>query len=201
MTSADNIIPFSGKKPAGRPLEELEDDELMLMARGGVGEAFDALVRRHQAMIYRVASRVLGRTALVDDAVQNTFLAVYDRIDDYQPRERFKQFILQILVNHCRLMLRSAGRDKKLRERLSAAPPVESRPPDKDILEREKTREVNRALSRLRYKLRIVLVLKFAAGLSYPEISRVLKIPIGTVKSRLNAGIVKLRWIMRGKKP
>jgi RNA polymerase sigma-70 factor (ECF subfamily) len=200
--SSDNIIQFSGKgaeSPGERSIEDREDDELMLMARGGVEEAFDTLVKRHQAVAHRVASRILGQNILADDAVQNTFLAIYSHIQDYEPRGRFRQFLFQILINQCRLVMRSAGRDKKLRERLSAIPQIKSSTPDDDILEREISREIDRALSRLGYKLRIVLVLRFAAELSYSEIGQVLKIPIGTVKSRLNTGIVKLRKIMKGK--
>jgi RNA polymerase sigma-70 factor (ECF subfamily) len=202
--SSDNIIQFSGKgaeSPGKRPLEDLEDDELILMARGGVEEAFDILVRRHQAVVHRVASRVLGQDLLADDAVQNTFLAIYSHVHDYQPRGRFRQFMFQILVNQCRLIMRSAGRDKKLRERLSAVPQTRPSTPDEDILERERSRETDRALSRLDYKLRIVLVLRFATDLSYAEIGRVLKIPIGTVKSRLSSGIVRMRRMMKGKSP
>lgn len=202
--SSDNIIRFSGKgakSPEKRPLEDLEDDELILMARGGVEGAFDALVRRHQAVVHRVASRALGQNLLADDAVQNTFLAIYSHIHDYQPRGRFRQFMFQIVVNQCRLIMRSANKDKRLIERLSTVPQIKPSTPDEDVLEREKGKEVDRALLRLDYRLRIVLVLRFATDLSYAEISQVLKIPIGTVKSRLSNGIVKLRKIMKGKSP
>jgi len=202
--NSDNIIQFSGKgaeSPGKRPLEDLEDDELILMARGGVEEAFDTLVRRHQAVVSRVASRVLGQNLLADDAVQNTFLAIYSHVHDYQPRGRFRQFIFQIVVNQCRLIMRSARKDKSLRERLSAVPRIKPRTPDEDVLEREKRKEVDRALSRLDYRFRIVLVLRFTTDLSYAEIAKVLKIPIGTVKSRLSNGIVKMRKITEGKSP
>jgi RNA polymerase sigma-70 factor (ECF subfamily) len=202
--NSDNIIQFSGKgaeSPGKRPLEDLEDDELILMARGGVEEAFDVLVRRHQAVVHRVASRVLGQGILADDAVQNTFLAIYSHIHDYQPRGRYRQFMFQILINQCRLILRSAGRDQKLQERLSAVPHIRPSTPDEEVLEREKNKEINRALSRLDYKLRIVLVLRFATDLSYAEIGQVLDIPIGTVKSRMSNGIVRMRRIMKGKSP
>jgi RNA polymerase sigma-70 factor (ECF subfamily) len=204
MKNHDNVVPFSGKKPGSssdRSLEEHDDDELMLMARGGVEEAFDALVRRHQGVASRVASRVLGPIPLADDAVQNTFLAIYNHIHDYQPRGKFRRFMFQILINHCRLILRSAGRDKRLGERLFAVARAMPGTADESILEREKSREIDRVLSRLSYKLRIVIVLRFAAELSYSEIGQVLKIPIGTVKSRLNTGIVKMRRIMGGKRP
>lgn len=202
MSSSDNIIRFTGKKPesrADRPLEDHEDDELILMARGGVEEAFDALVRRHQAVVHRVASRALGQNLLADDAVQNTFLAIYSHIHNYQPRGRFRQFMFQILINQCRLIMRSARRDKRLIERLSELPVSKSSTPDDEVLEKEKSKDVDRALSRLDYRLRIILVLRFATDLSYSEISQVLKIPIGTVKSRLSNAIVKMRKIMRGK--
>jgi len=204
MPSSDNIISFPGKTPessGSRTLEDLEDDELMLMARGGVEKAFDVLVRRHQMALFRVASRILGQSILAEDVVQNTFLAIYNNIQAYEPRGRFKQFIFQIHINQCRFVMRSAGRDKKLHEQLAAVPQIGPDLPDEEILEREKNKEVDRALLKLGYKLRIALVLRFAAGLSYSEISQVLKVPVGTVKSRINSGIVKMRKIMKGKSP
>jgi RNA polymerase sigma-70 factor (ECF subfamily) len=204
MTSSDGIIPFRGKKPRSfgdLSLEELEDDELMLMARGGAEEAFDALVRRHQETVGRVASKILGSMPLADDAVQNTFLAVYGHIHDYRPQGKFKRFLFRILMNQCRLVQRAAGRDLRLRQRLSAAPPSLPHKPDEDLLERERVREVDRALGKLGYKLKAVLVLRFAAELSYSEIAGVLEIPLGTVKSRINTGIVRLRRMMGGREP
>lgn len=204
MPSSDNIIRFTGEKPesrADRPLEDHEDDELILMARGGVEEAFDTLVRRHQPVIHRVASRALGQNLLADDAVQNTFLAIYSHIHDYQPRGRFRQFMFQILINQCRLIMRLAKRDKRLIERLSELPVSKPSTPDDEVLEKEKSKDIDRALSRLDHRLRIILVLRFATDLSYSEISQVLRIPIGTVKSRLSNGIVKMRKIMMGKSP
>jgi len=204
MPSSDNIIDFSGKpsaSPGSRPLQDLEDDELMLMTRGGVEAAFDIIARRYQQVLFRVASRVLGQTILAEDAIQNTFLALYNAVGSYEPRGRFKQFLFQILINECRIIMRSAGRFKKLREELAAVVQIKPGMPDEDILEREKNKEVNRALSRLGFKLRIVVVLRFAGGLSYSEIGQALKIPVGTVKSRLNTGIVKMRKIVKGKSP
>ncbi len=200
--SSDNIIRFSEKKsksPENKALEDLEDDELMLLARGGVEEAFDTLVKRHQVVVSRVASKILGTPSLADDAVQNTFLAIYRHIHDYQPRGRFRQFLLQILTNHCLLLLRTVYKDKKVRENLSQVPYTRPSEPEQIILDREKIREVDRALSKLAYKFRVVMVLRFAADLHYSEISQVLKIPVGTVKSRLNNGIVKIRKLMKGK--
>jgi RNA polymerase sigma-70 factor, ECF subfamily len=72
-------------------------------------------------------------------------------------------------------------------------PPRIDHLPDDEILRRERWLEVERSLDRLSPKLKIVVTLRFSAGLSYEEIADVLGIHLGTVKSRLFNGIKKLR--------
>jgi RNA polymerase sigma-70 factor (ECF subfamily) len=180
-------------------LGEHSDDELMLLARGGVDEAFDALVRRHQGGVLRVGAKLLGRVELARDAAQRAFLEVYRYLSQYQARGKFRQFLYQVLMNQCRMVGRESRRDKKLKVRLSAEPQENGDLPDERILARERRRELERLLKKLSKKLRVVLVLRFAGELSYDEIGAILDLPVGTVKSRLFAGLGKLRDLMKGK--
>ena len=199
---ADKVIPFPGRKAlerGNRPLGELGDDELMLLARGGVDEAFDVLVRRHQAGVLKVAAKLLGRVDTARDAAQRTFFEVYRYLMQYQARGKFRQFLYQVLMNQCRMVGREAQKDRKLRDRLSAEPGEAGDLPDEAILARERRRELELLLGRLSKKLRVVLVLRFAGDLSYQEIGEILELPVGTVKSRLFSGLEKLRKLMKGK--
>src|SRR5688572_31952924 len=83
------------------------DDELMVLARGGLATAFDALVRRHQARALRVASRLLGSSAVAPDVVQNAFIEVYRALSRYQARGHFSAYFYRILLNQCRMLQRS----------------------------------------------------------------------------------------------
>lgn len=199
---ADKVIPFPGRKAlerGNRPLGELGDDELMLLARGGVDEAFDALVRRHQAGVLKVAAKLLGRDDLARDAAQRAFFEVYRYLMQYQARGKFRQFLYQVIMNQCRMVGREVQRDKKLQARVAAQPADDEDLPDERILARERRRELELLLRRLSKKLRVVLVLRFAGDLSYQEIGEILDLPVGTVKSRLFSGLERLRKLMKGK--
>ncbi len=203
MGKPDNIIPFDRRKvleSTDKPLGELDDDELMLLARGGCGEAFDTLVRRHQGRVLRVAGRILGQSALAKDAAQKAFFSVYRSLESYQARGRFRSFMYRVLLNQCLMEKRSAKRQELIRDRVAAAEAVNSNMTEKKILARERRLELERALGRLSRKLREVLVLRFVADLSYAEISEVLKVPVGTVKSRMFSGLERLRRIMGGQR-
>jgi RNA polymerase sigma-70 factor, ECF subfamily len=178
------------------PLEARQDDELMLLARGGLGAAFDALVRRHQARALRVAARFLGRGALAPDAVQNTFLEVYRGLTNYRPLGRFPAYLYRVLVNQCRIAQRSARVEMRALDRLLTEGNDMDGPAEEQILAREQRRELDRAIARLSEKLRAVVLLRYSAGLSLDEIADSLEIPLGTVKRRLFDALAKLEVAM-----
>ena len=199
---ADKIIPFPGRnalQDGNRPLGELSDDELMLLARGGVNEAFDALVRRHQVGVLRVAAKLLGRVSMAKDAAQNTFVEIYRYLPKYQANGKYWSFMYRVLLNQCRMAGREVQKEKKLQARLSEVPVGNGDLPEERILARERRRELERLLIKLSKKLRVVLVLRFSGDLSYQEIGEILNLPVGTVKSRLFSGLEKLRRLMKGK--
>lgn len=165
----------------------------MLLARGGVVAAFDELVRRHQQVVLNVAARLVGQATAAPDVVQNTFLAVYRALPQYQPLGKFPAYLYRILLNQCRTMRRSAHVEVNALAAL-LHPKLEHDPPPEDqILARERQRQVESALNELSPKLRKVVVLRYSAGLSYDEIADTLSIPLGTVKRRLFDAMGKLR--------
>ena len=202
MKNPDNVIPLAGRKTlqqGNRPLSELSDDELMLLARGGVNEAFDTLVRRHQGGVLRVAAKLLGQVSLAKDAAQNTFLEIYRFLPKYQASGRFRRFIYKVLLNQCRTARRAVQQNKRMFAQLSTEHIKSPELPEARILARERRRELERLLVTLSNKVRVVLVLRFSGELSYDEIGEILNMPVGTVKSRLFSGLEKLRRLMKGK--
>lgn len=198
MARPADIIPLPSR-PAS-PLAERSDDELVRLARGGMSAAFDQLVRRHQAPALRIASKWLGDVATGKDAVQNAFERIYRTLDRYRCEGRFTPYLYQVVINECRMAYRSSTRRRRHMDELDRPP--EPAPGDREseeaILARERRREVDDALARLGDKLRDVLVLRFAGDLSYQEIAEALEVPVGTVKSRLFAGLEKLRGLLDG---
>ena len=191
------ILAFSpDSRPAGPPRD---DDDWMLLARSGRPGAFDELVRLHQARVLAVAYRYLGQRDAAKDVAQNTFVEIYRRLPDYRPQGRFRAYLHRVLLNQCRMAVRSRGIRRRLHERLGreeddgAGVAPAAALPDKEILARERQRQVERALLGLSDKLRAVVALHFSGELSHAEIADALGIKVGTVKSRLSAALVALR--------
>jgi len=175
--------------PQGKALAAHDDDELMLLARANVEGAFDVLVHRHQRRLLRVAARYLGRHGAAADVVQNTFLEIYRARARYQCRGRFQAYLYRVLLNECRMALRSVRRQRQE----TAIPADTVGLGESQILMRERQREVEAALGQLSEKLREVVLLRYSADLAYDEIAQVLGVPLGTVKRRLFDGMDKLR--------
>ncbi len=182
---------------AGREcLTARTDDDLMLLARGGVAPAFEALVRRHQLAVLNVAARLVGRSTLAPDLAQNTFLAVYRALPQYQARGKFTAYLYRVLLNQCRTLRRSAQVEGNALAAFAHAGRDDGPAADDQILARERQRQVESALGHLSPKLREVVVLRYSAGLSYDEIADALGTPLGTVKRRLFDAMGKLRHAM-----
>jgi RNA polymerase sigma-70 factor (ECF subfamily) len=186
---------------AAAPAPEHDDDAWMILARSGRPGAFDALVRRHQGAALGVAHRYLGDRDLACDAVQNAFVEVYQRLPDYRPEGHFRAYLHRILLNQCRMAVRSRGIRARFADRLARrveddAPAAAL--PDAELLARDRDRRVDRAVLDLSDKLRAVVALHYAAELPLAEIADVLGLSPGTVKSRLAAALAKLRGALEG---
>jgi RNA polymerase sigma-70 factor (ECF subfamily) len=182
MTAEPKVIALADHQRAQR-----SDDDLMRLARAGAAGAFETLVRRHQARVLRLCHRYLSDRSLTQDAAQNTFIELYRYLPRYQPRGQFEAFLRRVALNQCRMASRA-------RKRPSPEPSAATADgPDVEVLRAERQREIARALSKLSARHREVIALRFGADLSYQEIAETLRVPIGTVRSRMFAALKKLR--------
>jgi len=176
-----------------------EDDDAGFVARcrRGETEAFSVLVRRHQKKMLNVAYRMIGDYDEACDVVQEAFLSAYRAIGKFRGDARFSTWLCGIVLNHSRSHIkRKAARSR--REAGSLDDPVkakdgsflnEPRSQEGSIVERLEKREleakVQECIGFLDGEQREVLVLRDIQGFSYEEIGVMLKLPAGTVKSRL----------------
>jgi RNA polymerase sigma-70 factor (ECF subfamily) len=172
-------------------LTDQDDDTLMLMTRSGEGRAFDALVRRYQRMALGIAGKYLGDPLLAEDVAQNSFIDLFRHAHLYRPEGKLRGFLTKIVINNCRMAKRRVKSEANTHQAFVAQMTVDSHESPK-AHHLEQRRLLDRAVSSLSPKLREVVVLRYAAGLSYREISEVLGIRLGTVKSRIFAAIAKL---------
>ncbi len=174
-----------------------EDVKAVLLCQKGDTDAFEVLVERHQKRMLNVAYRMLGDYEEACDVVQDAFLAAYRAIRSFRRESKFSTWLYGIVVNHARNRIKQAqGRSR--RETRSIDDPVEFKEcnlqrevPEcgESVVEQLERKEiearVQECIGALESEYREVLVLRDIQGFSYEEIRDILKIPEGTVKSRL----------------
>jgi RNA polymerase sigma-70 factor, ECF subfamily len=167
----------------------MDDEALLERARHGDRDAFAAIVTRHQDELYTMALRITGTPADAADVVQETFLRAYVRIPVLRG-QTIRAWLFRVAINCCRDVQRRAVR--KPSDPLEDAEgnvielPDPALGPEASALARERAATIRRALATLPHDFRAAVVLRDVNELSYEEISSALRIPVGTVKSRIS---------------
>jgi RNA polymerase sigma-70 factor (ECF subfamily) len=176
--------------------------QLVARAQGGDREAFDRLVDETYAMIYATAYRLTGDVELAADATQDAYVRAYNSLRTFRGGSTFSTWMYRIVVNASLDALRRRSRapeplafaDEEHERQVEVAD--ESADPQTAVEARELQQIVGRGLQQLSEDHRTVLVLFDINGLSYEEITEVLGVPLGTVKSRLNRARLALRKVI-----
>jgi RNA polymerase sigma factor (sigma-70 family) len=172
----------------------LSDTELVRAAQGGDVVSLGLLLERHRAPLYALALRFLGHGHEAQDTVQDTFLIALRTIDRLRDPEAVGGWLCGIVRNVCLMRLRERQGEIPFDElpRHVESSFVESSV--EETIDRLAMREwVWTALGRLPENLQVTAMLRyFGSHSSYGEISAILGVPMGTVKSRLNTAKLKL---------
>jgi len=175
----------------------VEEPEPALIRAAAAGDlrAFEQLVRAYQQHVWRFLRRLMGDAAVAEDITQETFLRVFRRLPTYSFESKFSTWVFQIARNAGIDELRSRQRRTRLASIVRASPPVPSAaPPEMRV-------EIEAALASLPVDLRETVVLVEVLGLRYREVSTVLGVPEGTVKSRMFAARSRLHHWSRADDP
>lgn len=167
-------------------------EEALWLARARTGEeaAYRWLLERYRGRVVRLAAHVLRRDGDAEDIAQEAFLRAFRRLPSFHGEGRFSAWLFRIAVRLCLNRQRKVRWD---RETCNDAPPVPAVPSFSD---RADTRLLVAALlDRLSPPMRAALVLREMEGLDYDEISEVLGIPVGTVRSRLHTARAQFRQL------
>ena len=172
-------------------------DPAELLKRCGQGDelAWEVLVRQHQGRICAIAYGYLGDQDEAFDLAQEIFVRVYQRLDTCEDPDKFQSWMTRIARNACIDHLR----------RRKARPPRQDIPaddmvglrhggptPEDNLISSTRQRLVHRALQKLSEINREIIVLKDIQGLPLEEISGMLDLPLGTVKSRSSRARIEL---------
>jgi RNA polymerase sigma-70 factor (ECF subfamily) len=176
-------------------LEPLEISALIERCRGGDGLAWEALVRRYQSRVYSVTLHYLRDEEEARDAAQDVFVRVYRRLDTFQGGARFLPWLLRLARNASidrirRRAARPPGDDLVVGETVELA--AEGPGPEEQLGRRTRRRLLWRAVAGLSDPHREMILLHEIQGLKLEEIAEMLRLPLGTVKSRSNRARVEL---------
>jgi RNA polymerase sigma factor (sigma-70 family) len=190
------LSPAVGREEPERDAAREPSDEQMLEAVGrGDDDALGVLYDRFGRLAYRLAFRILRDPALAEDAVQEAFLAVWRSADSYK-RERAKPSTWILTVVHRRAVDIVRREQSRRGEPLEVAPEPASGPADEDAVLRDRRAAVQAALTELPGEQRQALELAYYGGLTQSELAERLGVPLGTVKSRMFAGLGRLRELL-----
>ncbi|MHB8442882.1 MAG: RNA polymerase sigma factor [Patescibacteria group bacterium] len=164
----------------------ITDEELVANFRKtGDIKFFEELVNRYKNSIYNFTLRYLSHREDTEDIVQNIFVKVYFKLDKYDEKKAsFKTWIYRVSKN----TIYNKFRERKL---LSLNFEITDTHKEEDAYERENLIQV--ALNKIGKKYRIVLLMYYMEGFSYIEISKILNLPLGTVKTRIRRAKGKIK--------
>jgi RNA polymerase sigma-70 factor (ECF subfamily) len=184
------------------------DEQLLEAYRQGDRASFAALVARYQRELFHFLVRFLGDRAAAEDVFQESFLQVHQSADQFDPSRRFRPWLFTIAANKARDLIRSQARrptnplqasinpgDDESGEFLDLMSSVENTP-DEPMQREELQRLVQKTVMGMPEHLREILLLSYFHQFPYKQISDILDIPLGTVKSRLHAAVAHFadRW-------
>jgi RNA polymerase sigma-70 factor (ECF subfamily) len=183
----------------GRSEDDAEDVRLMQLVGRGDTNAFEELIKRHQALVSGTVARMLGSNSDVEDIAQQVFIRVWKSARRYVPRAKFTTWLLKITRNLVFNELRRTKRHAHVP--LQSEPGVEDPPlkdemnlaPDTSLLESELQRTIEEAILQLPEAQRLALVLRRYEQLSYEQIAEVLDLSVPAVKSVLFRARTELR--------
>jgi RNA polymerase sigma-70 factor (ECF subfamily) len=170
----------------------VSDETLMLCVQEGDFRSFEELVARYEGGLYGFLRRYTGDSHLAEDLFQECFLHVLERRDVFDPERGFRPWIYSIAAN----LARDAHRRRAVRSRDAAeggSTPAEGLlRPDEEAEAREELELVRRQIAELPEDARAMVLLHFQQGLRYRDIADVMRVPVGTVKSRVHWAVEKL---------
>lgn len=162
--------------------------DLVYRAKRGNGKAFTKLIEENIKSIYRVAKGILSSEDDIEDAIQNTILKAYSNIKTLRKEELFKTWLIKILINECNKIYnfnkKCISLDKVIEEQYN---------------DKYENLDLKIAVDSLPEELRLVIVLFYFEDLKISEVSELIGIPEGTVKSRLSRAKTKISESINGK--
>ncbi len=170
---------------SGEDQNQIRELALIQACKDGDKDAFEQLYHTYKSRVYSLAYHMCGQVETAEDLTQNIFLKAYKSLHTYQPRAKFGTWLYRLTINHC-------IDESRKKSRVQLTPIAEEQlasheTTDAATMHKELSTAIQKATLKLSDTQRPTFVLKYVAGLSYSEISKVLDCSIGTISSRLHS--------------
>jgi len=173
-----------------------EDAALIDETLAGHPQAFGQLVTKYQDRLFNAVVHVLGSVEDAHDVVQDAFVQAFVKLDTFKRTSAFYTWLYRIAFNRAislRRRQRPTSSIEQAREASGEEPPGKESSPVERMEQQDRVAQVQTALQELTEEHRSVLVLREMEGFHYDEISEILNLPVGTVRSRLHRARMQMR--------
>lgn len=170
------------------------DNLLIEQCLKGQQSSFSELIDEYKNLVFNLAYRMTNNLDDAEDISQEVFIRVYKSLYNFNPNYKFSTWLYQVTLNFCRDKFRKgkipsvsldAPLNKDDQKNFSSLIPNNENNPEEIFIEVEQTNFINKLISSLPPKYREVIVLRHLRDLSYEEMSKILNISLGSVKTRL----------------
>lgn len=178
------------------------DQALIDECLGGRVNAFGDLIAPYRDRLYNALYRILGSREDAAEVWQETMIRAFRGLESFHGHASFYTWLYRIAMNEAlssqrRRRLPTMAGDQLRGERMNAWPARGDDTPSRNLEQQERQQWLEKAIAKLDNDHRVVLVLKEVEGLKYDEIADILRIPLGTVRSRLHRARCELRERLR----
>lgn len=190
---------FSDYTYKGQPLPSFTDEKILELVSQGHEGAFAELYHRYSSDIFSYMLRLISNPNVVDDLIQEVFVAVWQSRDVFQGNSSVKTWLFRIAHNKTMSWLRLYYREIEQEQDLNLDNSYMNQqaiPPETQSVLNWRADMVQQALDELTSDHRSVIELFYFIGLSYQEISEIVSCPLGTVKSRMSHAMQNLNSIL-----
>lgn len=179
-----------------------EQDQIRRAQRGEIA-AYDALVRQYETLAFRAAYLITRDENEAADAAQDAFVRAFRALSSFRLGEPFRPWLMRIVTNQALNRIQAIKRRASMNERYVKQVNEQTDPPSaqRALEARELNEKLMRAVRRLKPDEQTLVTLRYFLELPENEVAQTLRIPQGTVKSRLHRTLAKLREIIRSEFP
>ncbi|MEE6181740.1 sigma-70 family RNA polymerase sigma factor [Bacillus pretiosus] len=167
--------------------------DLIQLTLSGNKEAYSKLYDKTIQEVYKTAHFLIEDKTDVDDVVQEIYIQLYESLRKYDSKKPFRPWLIGLTIKQ----IHSYRRKRWMRLRIIKKAEEQRKPVQvdfsNDVVSKISNKKLIELIHKLPYKLKQVIILRYLHDYSQEEVAQILHIPIGTVKSRINAALKKLR--------